>query len=169
VIFARCRGKYDCSVGTTDDEVTAGDENGCEQRDEAGILMRQLNPYLETPLGREQALSGMAGLRPLGRRPKDEPRPGKLIRVTRWNSTSSSGLISILGGKWTTHRLMAEDTIDAVQREMGGSVTPSRTKQHALEGASGYHKGFSKEIGRKSILSPPMSQRISPENSAPQQ
>jgi glycerol-3-phosphate dehydrogenase len=65
---------------------------------------------------------------------------------------SSSGLISILGGKWTTHRLMAEDTIDAVQREMGGSVTPSRTKQHALEGASGYHKGFSKEIEKEYSL-----------------
>jgi glycerol-3-phosphate dehydrogenase len=61
-------------------------------------------------------------------------------------------MISILGGKWTTHRLMAEDTIDAVQREMGGPVTPSTTKQHPLAGAAGYDKGFSKDIEKEYSL-----------------
>ena len=44
----------------------------------------------------------------------------KLIRDHEVELDSQSGLISILGGKWTTHRLMAQDTIDAVERELVG-------------------------------------------------
>src|SRR6201984_3245985 len=51
-------------VGTTDDEVTAATRM-VVTKDEAEYLLRQLNPYLETPLLRKQAISGMAGLRPL--------------------------------------------------------------------------------------------------------
>src|ERR1700746_763548 len=128
-------------VGTTDDEVTAATRMGV-RKDEADDLLRQLNPYLETPLRREQAISGMAGLRPLVGAARGQTATSKLIRDHEVELDSASGLISILGGKWTTHRLMAEDTIDAVQREMNGSVTSSMTKQHALSGAAGYDKDF---------------------------
>src|SRR6266404_4937454 len=138
-------------VGTTDDEVTAATRM-VVTKDEAEYLLRQLNPYLETPLRREQAVSGMAGLRPLVAAAGGQTATSKLIRDHEVELDSSSGLISILGGKWTTHRLMAEDAIDAVQREMGGSVTPSRTKQHPLAGAAGYDKGFSKEIEKEYSL-----------------
>jgi glycerol-3-phosphate dehydrogenase len=135
-------------VGTTDDEVTPATRM-VVTREEAEYLLRQLNPYLETPLRREQAISGMAGLRPLVATAEGQTATSKLIRDHEVELDSSSGLISILGGKWTTHRLMAEDTIDAVQREMGGSVTPSKTKQLALAGAAGYDKSFSGEIERE--------------------
>jgi glycerol-3-phosphate dehydrogenase len=138
-------------VGTTDDEVTPATKM-VVTKDEAEYLLRQLNPYLEIPLRRDQALSGMAGLRPLVAAAEGQTATSKLIRDHEVELDSSSGLISILGGKWTTHRLMAEDTIDAVQREMGGSVTPSRTKQYALAGAAGYDKGFSKEIEKEYSL-----------------
>jgi glycerol-3-phosphate dehydrogenase len=138
-------------VGTTDDEVTPTTRM-VVTKDEAEYLLRQLNPYLETPLRREQVLSGMAGLRPLVAAAGGRTATSKLIRDHEVELDSSSGLISILGGKWTTHRLMAEDTIDAVQREMGGSVTPSLTKQYALAGAAGYDKGFSKEIEKEYSL-----------------
>ncbi len=138
-------------VGTTDDEVTPATRM-VVTKEEAEYLLRQLNPYLETPLRREQALSGMAGLRPLVAAAEGRTATSKLIRDHEVELDSSSGLISILGGKWTTHRLMAEDTIDAVQREMGGSVTPSRTTQYALAGADGYDKSFSKEIEKEYSL-----------------
>jgi len=138
-------------VGTTDDEVTAATRM-VVTKDEAEYLLRQLNPYLEIPLRRDQALSGMAGLRPLVAAAVGRTATSKLIRDHEVELDSSSGLISILGGKWTTHRLMAEDTIDALQREMGGSVTPSRTKQYALAGAAGYDEGFSKEIEKEYSL-----------------
>jgi len=138
-------------VGTTDDEVTP-ETRMVVTKGEAEYLLRQLNPYLENPLRRAQVLSGMAGLRPLVAAAEGRTATSKLIRDHEVELDSSSGLISILGGKWTTHRLMAEDTIDAVQREMGGSVTPSMTKQHALAGAAGYDKGFSKEIEKEYSL-----------------
>ena len=138
-------------VGTTDDEVTPATRM-VVTKDEAEYLLRQLNPYLETPLRREQAISGMAGLRPLVAAARGQTATSKLIRDHEVELDSASGLISILGGKWTTHRLMAEDTIDAVQREMSGSVTSSVTKQHALSGAAGYDKDFCKEIEKEYSL-----------------
>ena len=132
-------------VGTTDEEVTPATRM-LVTKDEAEYLLRQLNPYLETPLRRQQTVSGMAGLRPLVAAGDGQTATSKLIRDHEVELDSSSGMISILGGKWTTHRLMAEDTIDAVQREMGGPVTPSTTRQHSLAGAAGYDEGFSKDI-----------------------
>jgi len=97
-------------------------------------------------------VSGMAGLRPLVAAGHGQTATSRLIRDHEVELDSSSGMISILGGKWTTHRLMAEDTIDAVQREMGGPVTPSTTRQHPLAGAAGYDKGFSKDIEKEYSL-----------------
>jgi len=137
-------------VGTTDDEVTPATRMMVE-KDEADYLLRQLNPYLETPLRREQAVSGMAGLRPLVAEP-GQTDTSRLLRDHEVELDSSSGLISILGGKWTTHRLMAEDAINAVQRETGGPVTPCLTRQYSLAGASGYNKDFSKSLEQEYSL-----------------
>ena len=52
-------------VGTTDDELTIQTRMVVE-KEEADYLLRQLNPYLNNPLRLQDALSGMAGLRPLG-------------------------------------------------------------------------------------------------------
>jgi glycerol-3-phosphate dehydrogenase len=46
-----------------------------------------------------------------------------------------SGLVTIVGGKLTTYRAMAEDTVDAVQAALGRRRTPSRTAGLALHGA----------------------------------
>jgi glycerol-3-phosphate dehydrogenase len=46
-----------------------------------------------------------------------------------------SGLISILGGKWTVYRAMAEDAVDAVQRSVTGRVTACATRTHSLFGS----------------------------------
>ena len=138
-------------VGTTDDEITPKTKM-LVQKNEAEYLLRQLNPYLASPLRVEQALSGMAGLRPLVAS-QSHRTTSKLLRDHEVELDSTSGLISILGGKWTTHRMMAEDTIDAVQREMARPVTPCLTKQYPLAGASRYHKSFSKDIEKEYSLS----------------
>ena len=44
----------------------------------------------------------------------------------------------MMGGKWTTHRAMDEDTIDAVQKYLGQPVTKSLTRDHLLWGGEGY-------------------------------
>ena len=146
-------------VGTTDDEVTAATRM-VVQKDEAEYLLRQLNPYLQTPLRREQAVSGLAGLRPLVAA-QGATRTSKLIRDHEVELDSTSGLISILGGKWTTHRLMAQDTLDAVQRELGVTVSTSLTRQQQLAGAEGYDSNFSSRLEREYALPSDVARHLS--------
>jgi glycerol-3-phosphate dehydrogenase len=146
-------------VGTTDDEVTAATRM-VVQKDEAHYLLRQLNPYLQTPLRLEEAVSGLAGLRPLVAA-RGQTATSKLIRDHEVETDHATGLISILGGKWTTHRKMAEDTIDAVQREMGRAVGGCVTKQHPLAGSSGYKRDFSRRLEKEYALPSDVARHLS--------
>src|SRR5258707_918584 len=131
-------------VGTTEDEATPATRM-VVQRDEADYLMRQLNPYLTRPLRVEEAVSGMAGLRPLVAA-GSKHNTKELIRDHEVEVDEKSELISILGGKWTTHRLMAEDTVDSVQRQLGMQVSPCVTKQHSLDGARGFAEDYWRQL-----------------------
>src|SRR5258706_9291681 len=124
-------------VGTTEDEATPETKMAVSHA-EAEYMLRQLNPYLSRPLRVEQAVSGFAGLRPLVASGGDKHSTKGLIRDHEVEADEQSGLISILGGKWTTHRLMAEDTVDAVQRALGQIPSKSGTKEHTLNGAAAY-------------------------------
>jgi len=86
-------------VGTTDTGYTPG-EAMVVTRQEIDYLLRQLNPYLSSPLRADQMVSGFAGVRPLVSAPgiKDTK---KLIRDDEVEFDTESGMISILGGKWT--------------------------------------------------------------------
>jgi len=86
------------------------------------------------------------------RRLKDEPRPATHPR-SRGGTRQFKRTDQHPGRQWTTHRLMAEDTIDAVQREWADRLTPSRTKAACTRRRVRYHKGFFKRRSRKSILS----------------
>lgn len=136
-------------VGTTDDEATPGTKM-LVLREEAEYLLRQLNPYLAKPLSAEQVVSGFAGLRPLVAAGNGDTK--ELIRDHEVEVDQQSGLISILGGKWTTHRLMAEDTIDAVMRSLGKSSVPSGTRSHVLFGGGGYEPNYWKRVAEQGQL-----------------
>lgn len=136
-------------VGTTDDEATA-ETRMIVLRQEAEYLLRQLNPYLERPLRAEDIVSGLSGLRPLVAA-ANGGQTKELIRDHEVERDPASGLISILGGKWTTHRLMAEDTIDAAQRALGGPVTPCLTKQQSLTGADAFSDSYWKTLAARGM------------------
>jgi glycerol-3-phosphate dehydrogenase len=127
-------------VGTTDTGYKPGEEM-VVTREEVEYLLRQLNPYLHKPLAADQVVSGFAGIRPLVAS-KDVVETKKLIRDDEVEFDSESGLVSILGGKWTTHRLMGEETINKVQEFLDGHVTPSMTRDHPLLGSSGYGQDY---------------------------
>jgi glycerol-3-phosphate dehydrogenase len=124
-------------VGTTDTGYTPGEEM-VVKREEIEYLLRQINPYLNAPLTAEHVVSGIAGVRPLVAA-QGVADTKKLIRDEEVELDATSGLVSILGGKWTTHRLMAEETIDKVQEYLGSPRSPSHTAEHPLAGAIGYH------------------------------
>ena len=123
-------------VGTTDTGYTPGEEM-VVTRQEIDYLLRQLNPYLSSPLHADQVVSGFAGVRPLVSA-QGVKETKKLIRDDEVEFDAESGLISILGGKWTTHRLMGEETIDRVQQYLGEPTTPAQTPEHPLSGSADY-------------------------------
>jgi glycerol-3-phosphate dehydrogenase len=123
-------------VGTTEKEVDV-DEELCVTKDEVDFILRQLNQYLEKPVTPDQVVSGFAGARPLVSRGSSADTK-KLSRDDELEIDPQSGLISIMGGKWTTHRAMAEDTINVVQKYLGLPVTPTLTRNRPLTGANGF-------------------------------
>jgi glycerol-3-phosphate dehydrogenase len=145
-------------VGTTDTGYTPGEEM-IVTRQEIEYLLRQLNPYLSTPLRLDQVVSGYAGVRPLVSAPgvKDTK---KLIRDDEVEFDPESGMVSILGGKWTTHRLMGEETIDKVQKYLGGPAIPTRTPEHPLNGSANYSWDYWETLAREFHLPPATAQHL---------
>ncbi len=99
-------------LGTTD---VAKDEPVIEPKvtnEEVDFILETAGRYLEIKPTRADVKSVFAGLRPLAA-PKENAN-GKTKEISRRHKiiTSKSGLVSIIGGKWTTYREMGEDAID---------------------------------------------------------
>ena len=76
----------------------------------------------------------------------------QLIRDHEIEVDEVSGLISVLGGKWTTYRAMAEDGIDCAERAMAGEKTECKTLEFALRGTEGFWPGYWKQLAEKYCL-----------------
>lgn len=123
-------------IGTTEQEVSVGDELYLS-KDDVAYLLRHINKYFATAIRAEQIVSGFAGARPLVS-VGGSGDTKKLARDHEVEVDAQSGLVSIMGGKWTTHRAMAEDTINAVQKSLARAVTPGATTDHPLSGSHNY-------------------------------
>jgi glycerol-3-phosphate dehydrogenase len=131
-------------VGTTEQEVSPEDDLFVT-REDIEFMLGQLNKYLEHPVSPSQIVSGFAGARPLVAANESQSTQ-KIARDDVIEVDPASGLISIMGGKWTTHRAMAEDTINAVQEALGLPVTESPTRSHVLHGGDGFTIEFWKQL-----------------------
>ena len=89
---------------------------------------------LKTDLRAEDVVGSIAGCRPLV-----APPGGKTLEIKRNHEirTAPDGLLTIVGGKLTTSRHMAEQTIDAAQKVLG-QRNACKTKSAFLLGAAGY-------------------------------
>lgn len=122
-------------VGTTDTDYDGPlDAPTCTPEDVAYVL-GALNDALEEPLGPEDVLGTWAGLRPLVRDATSERTADLSRRHTV--AASPDGLVTVTGGKLTTYRRMAADTVDAVQRQLGRRPSRCRTGSLPLFGAEG--------------------------------
>lgn len=97
-------------IGTTDTPVTEYRLEPIPFEEEIEFLLSHAARYLTKDPERKDILSVFAGLRPLVKNKETE----NTATISRDHSLniSASGLISIAGGKWTTYRKMAKDTID---------------------------------------------------------
>ena len=123
-------------IGTTEQEVTISDELYLSQ-DDVAYLLHHINKYFATAIRSDQIVSGFAGARPLVSAGGSRATK-KLARDHEVEVDAASGLISIMGGKWTTHRAMAQDTINAVQKSLAVPVKPGATIDHPLVGSKNY-------------------------------
>jgi len=138
-------------VGTTDEEVSPDAELVLTKTD-VDYLLRHLNRYLAKPVSPDDIVSGFAGARPLVGS-EDSKDTKKLARDDVIEVDPASGLISIMGGKWTTHRAMAEDTIHVVQQALGFPQTESLTRNHILYGGEGFTDDYWKTLCREHPVS----------------
>jgi glycerol-3-phosphate dehydrogenase len=129
-------------IGTTDTDYDGPlDDPQCTTEDIA-YLLDAMNDAMTTELTVDDIVGTWAGLRPLVRDAGSE-RTADLSRRHRV-TPSRSGVVTVTGGKLTTYREMAADTVDVVLSDVLGAkvlerVTKhSRTKRLALRGADGY-------------------------------
>lgn len=122
-------------VGTTDDDTALTDREFGPTSGEVNYLLHYINEYLDVNAGPAQVVAGFGGLRPLVMAESGNTKD--LVRDHEVETDAASGLISILGGKWTTYRLMAKDTIDAAGKALGKSL-PCTTENIVLTGSKNY-------------------------------
>ncbi|GAA4084603.1 glycerol-3-phosphate dehydrogenase/oxidase [Mucilaginibacter panaciglaebae] len=98
-------------VGTTDTPLETYSLEPVALDKEITFILQTAGQYLVKAPTRANVLSVFAGLRPLAAPDKDTGATKEISRSHKL-IVNDSGLITITGGKWTTYRKMAEDTID---------------------------------------------------------
>jgi glycerol-3-phosphate dehydrogenase len=121
-------------VGTTDTPLQELSLEPVALEAEINFILQTAGQYLQKSPTRQDVLSVFAGLRPLAA-PDSETGNTKEISRSHKLLVAPSGLVTITGGKWTTYRQMAEDTVDAVIRVAGLAEKPCVTKALSIHGA----------------------------------
>lgn len=118
-------------VGTTDTPINTSSAEPIALEEEIRFILDTASAYLERKVERSDVLSVFAGLRPLAA-PKDKSSKTKEISRNHKIIVSKSKLITIIGGKWTTYRKMAEDMINTAISS--GLLPPSvsNTKEYPV-------------------------------------
>ncbi len=117
-------------IGTTDTDDDAAPEQARATADDVAYLLEETNQLLPgLGLVKERIVTTFAGVRPLvaGRAGgQDEKVPWHVSRAHRLHQ-DANGLLSIVGGKYTTYRAIAEEVVDGVVRRLGRPPIACRT------------------------------------------
>ncbi|KAF9113660.1 mitochondrial glycerol-3-phosphate dehydrogenase [Mortierella sp. AM989] len=129
------------TIAGTTDSATDVTQNPMATEEEINWILGEVKNYLnpDVKVRRGDVLAAWSGIRPLVRDPAAKSTEG-LVRNHMIN-VSSSGLLTIAGGKWTTYRAMAAETIDEAVKEF--NLKPTRgcsTDRVKLIGSHGYSK-----------------------------
>ena len=130
-------------IGTTDTDYDGDVDDPQCTADDVAYLLSAINHSVTEPLDESDVLGTWAGLRPLVS-DAASTRTADMSRRHRV-STSPSGLVTVVGGKLTTYREMAEDAVDAALAAAAAAGEPlprlatrSRTRKLRLRGAEGW-------------------------------
>jgi glycerol-3-phosphate dehydrogenase len=119
-------------IGTTDTLVNEISVEPRAMTEEIDFILRQISRYLSKIPTRKDIRSVFAGLRPLVK--SSSKKTAELSR-DHLIMVSAAGLITITGGKWTTYRRMAEDTVNTAIARCGLTDIACRTMTLPIHGA----------------------------------
>jgi glycerol-3-phosphate dehydrogenase len=122
-------------VGTTDTPLDKHSIEPTALEEEIKFILQTVSEYFIRKPERKDVLSVFAGLRPLAASQNDTDSTKEISRDHKL-IVSASGLITITGGKWTTYRKMAEDTVNKAIETAGLKYIPCKTKHLPVHGSS---------------------------------
>jgi glycerol-3-phosphate dehydrogenase len=120
-------------IGTTDVPLKEVSLEPVPLAEELDFLLRHAALYLDKAPKTSDVLSMFAGIRPLV---SSKQGPTSALSRDHQILVSDSGLVSLVGGKWTTYRKMGEDAVNAVEKT--GRIERRRgagTRDLRIEGA----------------------------------
>jgi glycerol-3-phosphate dehydrogenase len=132
-------------VGTTDTAIKEVSYDPLPFEEEIEFVLSTAAQYLSRPPKRSDVLSVYVGIRPLVKPITQNGQLGKTSSISRDHTihVDNSGLLTIVGGKWTTYRHMAEDCVD--HAIMLGKLRDEECLTRQLK-IHGYHDNV-KELG----------------------
>jgi glycerol-3-phosphate dehydrogenase len=120
-------------VGLTDEPVDGAVPDVPEPSEpEIGFLLDVVSAAFARQLHRDDVVGAFAGLRPL------LDSDGSTADLSRKHAVlvSGAGVVTVVGGKLTTYRQMAEDAVDTAVEHAGLQAGPCRTRSLPLLGAA---------------------------------
>jgi glycerol-3-phosphate dehydrogenase len=120
-------------VGTTDTPIQEPSYNPLPFDEEVEFVLETAARYLSRPPTRSDVLSVYVGIRPLVKANGDSSKTSSLSR-DHTIRVDNSGLLTIVGGKWTTYRHMAEDCVDHAVTLGELPDVPSKTHDLRIHG-----------------------------------
>ena len=126
VLFAVPWNEY-VVVGTTDTPINETLDEPIALDEEIQFIIDNAGMYMSKKPKRSDIKSVFAGLRPLAASEGNKETTKEISRHHKI-TVSTSGLINVLGGKWTTYRKIAEDTVNTVLMVSGLSERKCNTE-----------------------------------------
>jgi glycerol-3-phosphate dehydrogenase len=124
-------------VGTTDTPMEKPSYEPVALEEEIAFILDTAALYLSKPPSRQDVLSIYVGIRPLVKRAGAESNNTATLSRDHTIQIDSSGLLTVVGGKWTTYRHMAEDCVDQAITLGGLKDSPCSTFGLRIHG---YHE-----------------------------
>ena len=123
-------------LGTTDTDYEGPLDDPPVTPEDVKYILDAINTFVTEPVTESDVLGAWAGLRPLVKSARSE----RTADLSRRHSvtTSAGGVITVTGGKLTTYRKMAADTVDETVRALGRGKKRSPTRHLALRGSTGF-------------------------------
>jgi glycerol-3-phosphate dehydrogenase len=148
-------------IGTTDIRYGRDPDHARASHREIDYLLNETNlVFPEAGLTASDIHFAYAGVRPLPRRKKGPESAITRRHIIKRHRQALKGIISIIGGKLTTYRNLAEQTVDRVARSLGADLPDCSTSTTPLPGAIGIEDARTRlenhseisERGRQRIL-----------------